>query len=75
MPFFIEWAEGTPLPGRAAVTHPGGPLEITELALRGDADRLTAWLGGHALPVTIRPGAPCLESVALTGPAGRLLLT
>ena len=75
LPFFIEWAEGTPLPGRAAVTHPGGPLEITELALRGDADRLTAWLGGHALPVTIRPGAACLESVALAGPAGRVLLS
>ena len=74
LPFFIEWAEGTPLPGRAAVTHPGGLFEITELALVGDGDRLAAWLGGHALPVTIRPGAPRLESVALTGPAGQLLL-
>jgi hypothetical protein len=74
LPFFIEWAEGTPLPGRAAVTHPSGPLAITDLALRGDADRLTAWLGGDALPVTIRPGAPCLASVALAGPAGQMLL-
>ena len=52
LPFFIEWATGTPLPGRAAATHPNGPFELTELALVGDADRLAAWLGGQALPVT-----------------------
>ncbi|HEY2788623.1 MAG TPA: VOC family protein [Gaiellales bacterium] len=74
LPFYIEWAAGTRLPGRAAVTHPAGALEITEVALVGDADRLAAWLGGQRLPVTVRPGASSLERVALSGPAGRLLL-
>jgi len=74
LPFFIEWATGTPLPGRAAATHPNGPFELTELALVGDADRLAAWLGGQALPVTIRPGAGQVERVTLAAPAGRVQL-
>ena len=75
LPFFIEWVQGTPLPGGAAVTHPAGSLQITELALVGDADRLDAWLGGVALPLSVRPGEPRIQHVALTGPAGAITLS
>ena len=74
LPFFIEWAYGTPLPGRASATHPAGPVEIAGLQLEGDADRLTAWLGGQRLPITVRPGPPGLASILLTGAAGEIAL-
>jgi Glyoxalase-like domain len=74
LPFFIEWAEGTPLPGRAAVSHPAGPVRITELMLVGDPDRIAAWLDGHALPIGVRPGVPMLASVALAGRARTIIL-
>ena len=52
LPFFIEWAPGTPLPGRGAVG------ELSELQLRGDPDRLAAWLGEHHLPITVNLKGP-----------------
>jgi hypothetical protein len=73
-PFFIEWAPGTRLPGRASATHQAGTLEIAELQLEGDPERLTAWLGGQRLPITVRPGAPALANILLTGPAGEIAL-
>src|SRR5262249_12040079 len=36
LPFFIEWAPGTPLPGRAPARHPTGMVRIAELKLDGD---------------------------------------
>ena len=74
LPFFIEWAHGTSLPGRTPATHPAGAVRIAELQLDGDADRLTAWLGGHRLPITVRPGAPALAGILLTGAAGEIAL-
>lgn len=74
LPFFIEWAEGTPLPGRAAVSHPAASVRITELVLVGDPDRIAAWLNGHALPIVVHPGAPKLASVALAGRARFFIL-
>jgi hypothetical protein len=63
LPFFIEWDEGTPLPGRAAPAA----AWIEELRLRGDPERLADWLGPHDLPVTVSPGAPGVAGVALGG--------
>jgi Glyoxalase-like domain len=74
LPFFIEWAQGTPLPGRAPATHPAGAVQLAKLQLDGDADRLTAWLGDHRLSITVRPGAPAVASILLTGPAGDIVL-
>jgi Glyoxalase-like domain len=71
-PFFIEWASGTRLPGLASATHPAGTVEIAELRLEGDADRLTDWLGGERLPITVRPGAPALSGIVLTGAASEI---
>jgi hypothetical protein len=73
LPFFIEW-EGTPLPGRSPVIHPGGPFEIERLRLQGDPDRLADWLGSHRLPIEVRPGPPAVESVVLTGEAGGIAI-
>ena len=73
-PFFIEWGQSTPLPGRAALTHSTAGARIAELNLEGDVDRLAAWLGPHRLPITVHPGTPRLTSVVLTGAAGEIVI-
>jgi hypothetical protein len=52
LPFFIEWAPGTKLPGE------GGNARLALLELRGDEQRLDEWLGPHDLPIRIIPGEP-----------------
>jgi hypothetical protein len=61
LPFFIAWAPGARHPGG------GGPRRTVELQLEGDAGQLAAWLGPHALPVTIRPGRPGVASLVVDG--------
>src|SRR5262245_28005378 len=39
LPFFMEWAEGTPFPGRA-----GREQEIVRLELTADPERIAGWL-------------------------------
>jgi hypothetical protein len=65
LPFFIEWAEGSAFPGRAAVVHPAGSVEIERLELSGDVARLSRWLGTYELPISVRRGQPALERVVL----------
>jgi hypothetical protein len=74
LPFFIEWADDTPFPGRAEVRHRSGTVRIASVQLTGDADRLASWLGPHQLPVTIRPGSPAFTSVVLTAETGKFVL-
>jgi hypothetical protein len=74
LPFFIEWGHGTPLPGRAPVTHRAGAVRIATLRLDGDADRLAAWLGAHRLPISVRPGTPAVAGIVLTGAGGEIVL-
>ena len=74
LPFFIEWAHGTSLPGRAPAPHRAGAVRIKELQLVGDADQLTAWLGGHHLPITVQAGAPGVGAIILTGAGGDIAL-
>jgi len=57
LPFFIEWAPGTTLPGHG---HEG---RIDALELVGDAERLREWLGDHHLPITVRSGAPAVAAI------------
>jgi hypothetical protein len=57
LPFVIEWGPDTPFPGAA-----GSHVDVS-LQLRGDARRLTDWLGQHQLPITVRPGAPAVQRV------------
>ena len=58
LPFFIEWDRGTVLPGRTRVAHRAGDVCIERLVLEGDAERLSAWLGGSILPITVSAGEP-----------------
>lgn len=74
LPFFIEWGQGTPLPGRAAVSHRAGAVAISRLELTGDADRLAAWLGNHQLPIAVRPGEAAVTTIVLTGTAGEIVV-
>ena len=61
LPFFIEWDPAT--------THPGasGPagLSIAKIALRGNRDHLTTWLGPNEIPLDIAPGEPGVIGVVL----------
>ena len=74
LPFFIEWGDGTPLPGRAAADHRDGPLRIDEVRLAGDANRLGNWLGAHHLPITVQAGTPAVTGVVLRGAGGSIAI-
>jgi hypothetical protein len=74
LPFFIEWAQGTPFPGRAPTRHRAGAVQITKLQLEGDANRLAAWLGAHRLPIDVRAGAPAVAGILLAGPVGEFIV-
>ena len=74
LPFFIEWADGAPFPGRAAVAHPVGAIEIERLVVEGDAARLASWLGGHRLPIVVRPGPPGISRIVLSTGEGEIVL-
>jgi hypothetical protein len=74
LPFFMEWGEETPFPGRAPVTHRAGSVRIAELRLAGDPDRLAGWLGPHRLPIAIRAGAPAVTSVVVRGTGGEIVV-
>ena len=63
LPFFIEWAPGTPLPGGAAETE----TRIEALRLSGDAERLAAWLGPHDLPLEVVAGPSGVAGIVLAG--------
>ena len=73
-PFFIEWARGTPFPGRVPVRHPAGAVRMAGLHLHGDANRIADWLGAHDLSITVGTGAPAVASIVLAGPAGEIVL-
>jgi hypothetical protein len=75
LPFFIEWGDGTPLPGRAEADHQDGPLRIEQVQLAGDAARLASWLGAHRLPITLHAGAPAVTGVVLAGASGSIAIT
>jgi hypothetical protein len=74
LPFFLEWGEGTPFPGRAPITHPAGAVQIASLQLDADRQRLADWLGSHLLPITVREGRPAVASVIVSGASGEFTL-
>ena len=75
LPFFIEWGQGTPFPGRIQVAHRAGLARIQKLKLRGDANRLSDWLGVHSLPVEVWPASsPGVTSVVLTTGTDEMVL-
>lgn len=74
LPFFIEWGPGSRHPGAAPVAHPAGAVMISRLRLRGDRDRLAAWLGGDDLAVEVPEGAPGVLGVEVMTGAGPAIL-
>jgi len=74
LPIFVEWGEGTPVPGQSRISHPAGPMVITKLRLEGDSDRLASWLGTQDLPITVRPGRPAVTKIVLSGARGEIIL-
>ena len=74
LPFFIEWGEGTPLPGRAEADHQDGPWRIDQVQLTGDADRLEKWLGTHHLPITLQAGVAAVTGIVLAGASHRIAI-
>jgi hypothetical protein len=76
LPFFIEWAPETELPGTTGVEHTTAVKGIKELIVEGDQDRFHSWLVVHQLPVTVRPGSPawsrsCCRLSRATSSSGR----
>jgi hypothetical protein len=74
LPFFIEWADGTPLPGTAYADHPAGDVRVSALAVETDAAVLGRWLDCADLAVTVRPGHSGVVAVELAADTGRILL-
>jgi Glyoxalase-like domain len=74
LPFLIEWAPGTTLPGRAAASHAAGAVRVALLELGGSARLLAAWLGESRLPVAVHDGSPGVSAVVLDGDAGEIVL-
>jgi len=74
LPFFIAWDDPSANPGRVPVRHRSGPVELSRLELRGDADRIERWLGGARLPIGIEQGKPSTAQVVLAGREGAFVL-
>ena len=62
LPFFIEWDDESPFPGRSPAGH-SSDVRFARLELRGDADRLTDWLEGASLPIAVEPGAARIAGI------------
>jgi glyoxalase-like protein len=73
LPFFIEWAPTTHLPGQAATRHRSGAAHIARLVLAGDRVRLAAWLGNHQLPIVVRTGTPSVTTMYISSEAGEIV--
>jgi hypothetical protein len=69
LPFFIAWEPGTPFPGAGSTG-----LEIECVEVRGDADRLAAWLDGAGLPLSVQPGPAAVERIVLRAAAGTVTI-
>lgn len=74
LPFFIEWDEGTPLPGTTDARHRVGDVRLVGLTVEGDVDRLERWLGPTDLPVDVRPGRQGVVGVEIASSAGPIRL-
>jgi len=70
LPFFIQWAPGTPHPSNVVSTPVPATVSVCDIELRGDADELKAWLGDQSLPVVIRPGPSAVTCVVVRDASG-----
>jgi hypothetical protein len=73
LPFFIQWGDGVPLPGAAAVRHRDGPVTLKLLSVAADQVRLADWLGDHHLPIAVT-GPSATSEIILTRGQGDFTL-
>lgn len=71
-PFFIQWDDGTPMPGAVAVPHPAGQVVVQSVTASGTG--LEQWLGSPVPIVDLVPGLGGIERVALLGDDGELVV-
>jgi len=74
IPFFVEWAAGSRLPGRLDVAHPAGAAGIERLIIAGEPKTLSAWLDGRRLPVTLTDGGGGVIGVVLSTRSGEIVV-
>jgi len=74
LPFFIEWAPQTKLPGQTAIRHRVGTARIARLAVSADPGRLAHWLGSHQLPIAVNKGRGGLTTIYISSDAGEMSL-
>ena len=72
--FFIEWAAGIQLPGRLDIKHPAGATGIERLIIAGEPRRLSSWLDGGRLPVTLGDGGSGVSGVVLSTRSGEIVV-
>lgn len=73
MPFFLTWDVRRDLhPGRAWAGHGVRATGIAWVEVRGDAERLSTWLGGDELPIRVTDGEPGIHRVAISTAHGEL---
>ena len=70
LPFFIEWAPGTRLPGRTRTVHAAGEVSIAEIRVSGDPQNINSWLGTHQVPIDVRPGPSAITALVLRSTSG-----
>ncbi len=75
LPFFISWDGPAGVhPGAVAPEHPSGASDVAWVEIAGDAERFAAWTDGAQLPVRFVGGDGGITGVALTTPAGDLVV-
>jgi hypothetical protein len=74
LPFFIEWAPQTKLPGQTAIRHSVGTARIARLVVSADPRRLADWLGSHQLPIAVNKGRGGLTTIYISSDAGEISL-
>lgn len=74
MPFFIQWAPGTSLPGSTKAEHRAGGVAMRELHLECDRTELVEWLGTADLPVRVTPGTRGLTAIVLDTTDGDVVI-
>jgi hypothetical protein len=75
LPFFIQWASGSFLPGETKIDHPAGSVRFERLDLEGEPDRIFGWIGARNLPITVRPGTRRTLRVVVHGGAGEIIVS
>jgi hypothetical protein len=74
LPFFLQWADGTDLPGRTPIARPIAHARLSRLVLDGAPARLTVWLGHHDLPIEVRAGGAPVVRVVIDHDGGEIRL-